>query len=113
VHAVVDTGPSRDPDVAVDGSHPTGEIRSLYVDPSVCDRGLGTVLLRAAIAALAAAGFTRGTLWVVEGNAPARAFYERRGWVPDETDGAVRDVPVDDEILHEVRYRLPTPLSPA
>ena len=104
VHGVVDTGPARDDDarVAADGTVLTGEVRSLYVDPSVFGRGLGSALLHAAEGALATAGFTAGAvLWVVEGNAGARAFYERWGWAPD---GARKVTPVDDERLDEVRY---------
>jgi hypothetical protein len=38
------------------------------------------------------------TLWVLEGNAQARRFYERRGWSPD---GAAREA---FGVL-ELRYR--------
>jgi GNAT superfamily N-acetyltransferase len=100
VHGMVDTGPTRD----ADGSAGTGELRSLYLDPTVLGRGLGSALHAAALDLLVAGGFTEATLWVVEGNAPARAFYEARGWVPD---GATTRTPVDDEHLDEVRYRRP------
>lgn len=104
VHAVVDSGPSRDDDGAVDaeGLPAVGEVRSVYVDPSVAGRGLGSVLLVAAEEALRSWGADEATLWVVAGNAPARAFYEARGWA---ADGATKVTPVDDEVLHEVRYR--------
>jgi GNAT superfamily N-acetyltransferase len=104
VHAVVDAGPSRDDKVALDaeGLPGVGEVRSLYVDPSVAGRGLGTLLLAAAEDELRRWGAREATLWVVEGNHPARAFYERRGWAPD---GGTKVTPVDDEELREVRYR--------
>lgn len=102
VHAAVDTGPTRDDD-ADPTTTPTGEVRSLHVDPSVEGAGLGSTLLAAAESALVAAGFTEATLWVVEGNARARRLCERWGW---ETDGAARVDVAGTEHLHEVRYRL-------
>lgn len=100
VHAMADTGPARDEDLTED----TGEIRSLYLDPTVVGRGLGRALLHAACDTLARSGFTEAVLWVVIGNARARAFYERAGWVPD---GPERRTPVADEHVEEMRYRLP------
>ena len=50
---------------------------------------------------MTAAGCANATLWVVDGNDRARAFYEARGWVHD---GAVK---VDDQgsfRLRELRY---------
>ncbi len=99
VHGVVDTGPSREADAAAaDG---WGEVRSLYLDPTVIGRGLGSVLLQAAEGQLRDAGFASALLWVVDGNGPARRFYERHGW---EADGATKRTPVADEVLAEVRY---------
>jgi GNAT superfamily N-acetyltransferase len=102
---VTDTGPTRDDDGRVDGDGTarTGEVRSVYVDPTVVGAGLGSALLHAAVASLAGAGFTDAVLWVVEGNTRARVFYERWGWRPD---GARKRTPVEDEHLDEVRYRL-------
>lgn len=60
-------------------------LHSLYVHPGVQGGGLGGTLLDAAEAA---AGDVAGAdLWVFSENAPARAFYGRRGWRPD---GAAR-----------------------
>lgn len=42
-------------------------------------------MLRAAEQRLAADGFTHAYLWVVDGNARARRFYEREGWKADGT----------------------------
>jgi len=105
VHGVVDAGPSRDDDVPVgaDGLPETGEVRSLYVDPSVQGGGLGSALLAAATDVLVAQGSAELVLWVVEGNARARGFYERRGWA---ADGGRKRTPVEDGVLTEVRYRL-------
>jgi GNAT superfamily N-acetyltransferase len=70
-------GRARDDDVA----EGTGEVYALYVDPGCWGRGHGTALDAAARAHLRGGAL----LWVLEANAHARAFYERRGWVPDGT----------------------------
>jgi ribosomal protein S18 acetylase RimI-like enzyme len=61
----------------------TGEIGALYVAPARFREGVGSALLAAAHDALVAAGRRESTLWVVEGNEPAFAFYERHGYVRD------------------------------
>jgi GNAT superfamily N-acetyltransferase len=82
-----------------------GEVRALYVAPDRVRRGIGNAWIDAAHTALLAAGRDEASLWVLEGNAPAFAFYAAHGYVPDgarmvhEPTGA-----------HEVRlYR---PLAP-
>jgi GNAT superfamily N-acetyltransferase len=72
-------GPSRDED-APPG---TGEVGALYVLPAWAGRGLGGALLERAEEGLRAGRHVRATLWVLEGNARARSFYERRGWARD------------------------------
>lgn len=57
-----------------------GYIASLYVDPAVGGRGIGTALLRHALADI---GRRPVTLWVFEANARARGLYERNGFRPD------------------------------
>jgi GNAT superfamily N-acetyltransferase len=66
------------------------ELHALYVLPERQGRGLGDRLL-------AAAGPV-GVLWVLEGNARGRRFYERRGWRPDGTARMAFGAP-------ELRYR--------
>ena len=44
----------------------------------------------------------RVTLWVLEGNVAARAFFEARGW---ETDGSRTADLVGEVLLPAVRYR--------
>lgn len=104
VHGVVDAGPDRDAGgpVASDGLAATGEVRSLYVDPSAQGGGLGAALLAAAVAELVDQACHELILWVVEGNERARRFYERRGW---SADGGRKVTPVGDGGLAEVRYR--------
>jgi ribosomal protein S18 acetylase RimI-like enzyme len=89
-------GPTRDDDV--EGA---GEVTSIYLVGDRWQRGGGTQLLDAAVSAMTAAGYATATLWVVDGNDRARAFYEARAWVHD---GAVK---VDDREafqLRELRY---------
>lgn len=69
-------GPSRSPEF--DG---WGEIISIYLLPEYMGRGCGRPLLEAAMAALAAQGYQKVFLWVLEENRRSRAFYERRGFV--------------------------------
>ena len=45
--------------------------------------GVGRMLHAHATAALASRGFSTATLWVLTGNAPARAFYAAMGWSAD------------------------------
>ena len=77
-----------------------GELWVLYIAPSHWGCGYGYALLRDAEDALAATGRRDLTLWVLDGNARARRFYERAGWRDD--DGMK---PFGDSGLYEVRYR--------
>ena len=57
-----------------------GEVFAIYVHPSRWDEGHGGGLLDAGEGSLRDGGFSRALLWVLESNARARRFYERRGW---------------------------------
>jgi ribosomal protein S18 acetylase RimI-like enzyme len=59
------------------------EIAALYVEPELVRGGIGTALLRAALEEARADGAAAVTLWVLEANEPARAFYERFGFADD------------------------------
>ncbi len=73
-------GPAEEPE-----DPPVGEIRALYVDPPAQDAGVGSALLGAGEGTLAdELGFAEAVLWVLEANAPARAFYEHKGWRRDD-----------------------------
>jgi GNAT superfamily N-acetyltransferase len=64
-----------------------GWIDQLYVLPEAQGRGLGTALLQVAQNA-----FDRLQLWTFQRNAPARRFYEARGFALIQlTDGARND----------------------
>jgi GNAT superfamily N-acetyltransferase len=69
-------GPSRDPEGA-------GELYAINLDPAHWGTGAGRALLQAAQAELARPGFDETVLWVLEGNARARRFYEIAGWIAD------------------------------
>jgi ribosomal protein S18 acetylase RimI-like enzyme len=91
------TGPARDADAPA-----AGEVYAIYVHPSAQRRGLGGALLGTALGDLAAGGRAEALLWVLTGNAPARAFYAARGGTPD---GTARAIDVGGAMVDEVRYR--------
>lgn len=57
------------------------EVQQLMVVPAARGRGVAVLLLDAAEQRIAADGHDAAWLAVVPGNARARSFYERRGWV--------------------------------
>jgi len=57
-----------------------GHLRNLYVDRSQWGSGLAAALMRAALEDARARGFVQLRLFVAEGQARARRFYERQGW---------------------------------
>jgi len=79
-----------------------GEIASLYVHPDVWRRGIGRQLVIAAKEQLTAAGRTSATLWVLDTNTQASAFYTALGWSPD---GGIRPDIVGGLTIHDLRYR--------
>ena len=93
----VSTGPARHP-----GEAGLGEVWAIYVDPEAQGRGVGRGLMDAAIRDLTKRGLREVVLWVFEANAPARAFYERLGWMPD---GAAKPFEIGGAAPVELRYR--------
>jgi ribosomal protein S18 acetylase RimI-like enzyme len=69
------------------------EIAALYLDPAHFRRGTGTLLLRETLVRLRARGDEQVTLWVLEGNARARAFYARHGFAETGERGHWNGVP--------------------
>jgi ribosomal protein S18 acetylase RimI-like enzyme len=57
-----------------------GEVYALYVLPEHWGDGAGHALMNTATSQLAARGFGIVSLWVLEGNPRAIAFYERQGF---------------------------------
>jgi RimJ/RimL family protein N-acetyltransferase len=99
VHGVASIGPSRDEDAAPD----VGELYAIYLDPARWGLGLGRALFAAAVADLRELGRAAVTLWVLDGNARARRFYEAAGM---RTDGAAKIEEDEGAELPHVRYRL-------
>lgn len=92
--------PSRDSDAAPE----TCEVSALYVHPDRWRQGIGTALLREVLI-LARRRQCKGlTLWVLESNDLARAFYAARGFGPD---GALKWKDFGGVSLQELRYALP------
>ena len=77
-----------------------GHITSLHVLPDVRGSGYGRRLLEHALREFRRRGFTEVTLWVLEENRKARAFYERMGFM---ADGGRKSYP--GTTVPEVRYR--------
>ena len=71
-------GPARD------GDHTSwGELRAIYLHPSVFGRGAGRALHESGVAAMVHAGYRDLLLWVHAANRRAIDFYSRHGWRPD------------------------------
>lgn len=77
----------------------TGELQALYVVPQAWASGVAGALHETALDWMRPR-INEAILWVGEGNARARRFYEREGW---RTDGETRDSPLGPR---ELRYRL-------
>ncbi|MGW3284977.1 N-acetyltransferase family protein [Streptomyces sp. NPDC001002] len=90
-------GPYRDGEVPAGGV----ELYAIYVDPDHQGTGAGRALLDESVRRCVAAGDKRMYLWVLEGNAPARRFYERAGF---RADGTEEPFEVDGVEVPEVRY---------
>lgn len=94
---------SRDPD-ALRGA---AEIRAIYLRHAEKRTGVGTALMKVALLRLTEQGFDWVTLNVLEGNGPARAFYERFGFAPD---GGRFIAEFGDRRLPVLRYAAPLPV---
>ncbi len=90
-------GPYRDGELRTDDA----ELYALYVDIARFGTGVGRALLQESMRRCAEAGQGRMLLWVVEGNARARRFYERAGF---RADGAEEPFEVAGAVVPEVRY---------
>lgn len=87
--------PSRDGDAGRE----TAEITGLYVSPERWRGGIGARLLDHSLSELRRAEWREVTLWVLAGNQPALALYERSGF---ERDGAEK---ADDPGEVQIRLR--------
>lgn len=87
-----------------------GELAGLYVDPLAARSGIGHAMIAEVEARLAASGFERAYLWVLEGNAPAEAAYSRYGWEPDGATLPDPDTDPTRTLVDRARVRiLPAP----
>lgn len=81
----------------------TGHLARLYVRPEWWGHGIGGLLYEAAIGDLRRREFAAATLWVLEGNARARSWYERLGWALTHKRKPV----YPPAGIVDVQYRLP------
>jgi GNAT superfamily N-acetyltransferase len=84
-------------------SERVGELYAIYVAPAAWDKAVGHALHEVAVEELGSE-YDEAVLWVLDGNARARRFYERHGWVPD---GGIKQEQRGTAVLNEVRYRRP------
>jgi GNAT superfamily N-acetyltransferase len=96
--AMAVTGPCRDEGAAPD----VAELFALYADPARWGTGAGRTLTAHVLADLGRRGASGVTLWVLEGNARARRFYEIAGFA---ADGADKSATFGGVVLRELRYR--------
>jgi ribosomal protein S18 acetylase RimI-like enzyme len=95
----VASGPPRDEDMPPHAA----EVYAIYVVPEAWRGGVGRSLLETAVGHWRSHGVTTVVLWVLEDNAPARAFYEATAWEPD---GGRQQLEIAGTSLTEIRYRL-------
>jgi len=90
--------PTRDAD---DDATRVGHITSLHVLPDRRGHGYGRALMDHVLAEFQRRAFAQVTLWVLEENRSARAFYDKYGF---RLDGGSRSYPRTN--VPEVRYRI-------
>lgn len=78
-----------------------GELYALYVHPDWWSTGTGRALMDRVLARTRRAAYPEIVLWVLEGNARARRFYQRAGFAPDGASNVLHRLGT----VNEVRYR--------
>lgn len=98
-------GPSRDQDAPLG----RGELWALYVHPLWWSTGAGRELWQAALPKLQSQGFSSVSLWVLEKNVRAIAFYSTAGF--ELESGSAKDFELGGSKVREVRmvYASPVP----
>ena len=91
------------PDRTYPADQETGELWSMYVDPTHWGSQVAKELIAAARRELRSGGRLHNTLWVLTENLRARRFYEREGWSNDDVH---RVDELDDLALDHVRYSI-------
>ncbi len=94
----ISTGPSRD----TGALSSTRELWAIYVDPKHWRRGVGQRLWGEAEHQLRRSGFSDVTLWVLQDNVRALAFYRSNGFV---VDGIEKTIELGGTELVEIRLR--------
>lgn len=92
-------GGSRDPDLPAD----CAEVWAIYLAPSAWSQGTGHRLWLAAWERLHSQGFQSASLWVIEGNRRAIAFYEAAGFKAEPD--SLKRFEIAGTPLTELRYR--------
>lgn len=80
-----------------------GELGGIYIHPSAQHLGLGSLLMQAGLVKLKLRGYACATLWVLQSNQKARAFYESKGW---KVEGKTKVEQRNGFELHEIRYAI-------
>jgi GNAT superfamily N-acetyltransferase len=85
-----------------------GQLSRLYVEPARWGQGIGRMLVDAALDGLHRRRFSWATLWCLEANHRARAWYERMGWraTGERKVSCERACGPNPAGVADVRYRL-------
>lgn len=94
----VSFGPGRDQDI---DSSRVSEITAIYLKPSKWRKGLGNLLLCAAIKEIKKNDYKNVYAWVLDSNLQARHFYENIGFI---NSNDVKLEQIDGYTLREIRY---------
>jgi ribosomal protein S18 acetylase RimI-like enzyme len=97
VRGFASVGPCRDPDLLGTGAW---ELYAIYLDPTVVGQGIGRALLAASLGDVPRQAPVV-SLWVLEGNTTAQAFYRAAGFIPD---GQRQTIEIGGVSVVEVRY---------
>ncbi|GAA1873058.1 GNAT family N-acetyltransferase [Asanoa iriomotensis] len=80
-----------------------GQLYAIHLDPATQGRGFGRALMADALDTMRDNRWGSAVLWVLDGNAHARRFYERGGWRPD---GREREELMGAAPTRQLRYAL-------
>ncbi|OGR81030.1 MAG: hypothetical protein A2X32_08795 [Elusimicrobia bacterium GWC2_64_44] len=95
-------GASRDEDKTGGGNF---ELWAIYTEPALKRSGVGGELIGFCEREAARRGMREVSLWVLQGNAAGRAFYEKHGYRPDGAVKTLERLPSPDGApVAEVRY---------
>ncbi len=79
----------------IDSPEFDAQLNGMHVDPIQTGGGIGSLLMKGAIAFIEQRGFKRVELGVIAGNIGARRFYEKHGWeLFEELPDGIEGVPI-------------------